>query len=804
MRPKRFLFTVTLLALLVVPAAAHAQATGTLTGVVSGPDDRPMNGVTVVIAEAGMAEITDAAGRYRLSGVPAGDYTVTFSLGDRLSSAENVTIRGGAVTELDHGVDWEVSFAETITVYSASRRRERVVEAPAAVSVVSEEEIEREASHGQLAKVLEFTPGAEVTQSGLYDFNLNTRGFNSSLNRRVPALIDGRDPTVPFLMSNDWPSMSSLGDMASVELIRGPSSALYGTNAFNGVLNLTTKQPRYSQGGTVGLTGGELSTLRGDVRWAGQVADETYLKLVGSYTQSDDFYVSRNTSVEYGACPPGSRAFGCLPFEAVPVATDEDILWLAGVRLDRYFGNSFLTAEGGSSYAEGPVIQTGIGRVQILEQDRPWARLNFSHPRFNVLGYYNKRDAPEQLALGAGRNLVLDEEMWAAEVQGNWDFAGTRGRIIAGASYRDEEIDTRNAQGVPTLTGPLIVGADRQAVYTQLEYAFSPKVKAVLAGRWDDSSLHDDQISPKVALVFAPTPNQTLRASYNEAFQSPNYSEFFLSTPAGQPVPFVAIASQLAPPLVPALTVLGFQSVPILAFGNNNLEVEEISSWELGYSGILGGKTFLTFDYYNSELDGFVTDLLPGVNPAFPFYQFTVPLPPQAQAGVLAFLRAALGPNFVGLTNLANGAPALVFSYANAGSADTQGIDFGVTHYLDNRWNLGVSYSWFDFELKEAALGDRVLPNAPEHQAAFTLGYLGDRFDASLGARWVDDFEWAAGVFAGPVPSYETVDLVANYRVTPNVKVGVNVSNLFDDEHYQSFGGDILGRRALGSVTFTW
>ena len=224
---------------------------GQLTGIVSGADGKPLGGVTVVVAEAALAEITDGNGLYHLTGIPPGSYTVTFSLGDRVATAAGVEVKPGQVTHLDHQVDWDVSYAETITVYSASRRRERVVEAPAAITVVSEEEIGREASHGQLAKVLEFTPGAEVTQSGLYDFNLNTRGFNSSLNRRVPALLDGRDPSVPFLMSNDWPSMSSLGDIASVELVRGPSSALYGTNAFNGVLNLTTKQPRFSQGGTL-------------------------------------------------------------------------------------------------------------------------------------------------------------------------------------------------------------------------------------------------------------------------------------------------------------------------------------------------------------------------------------------------------------------------------------------------------------------------------------------------------------------------------------------------------------------------
>src|SRR5688572_25953511 len=197
MSPKRLLFT---LAMALLPAVAAAQGSGSLAGNVTGNTGTPVAGVTVVINEAAVAEITDDNGHYLLTGLPPGTYTVSFSLADNSQEAQ-VTVESGRTARLDQKVDWDVSYAETITVYSASRRRERIVEAPAAITVVSEQELSRESSTGQLAKVLEFTPGAEVTQSGLYDFNLNTRGFNSSLNRRVPALIDGRDPTIPFLSS---------------------------------------------------------------------------------------------------------------------------------------------------------------------------------------------------------------------------------------------------------------------------------------------------------------------------------------------------------------------------------------------------------------------------------------------------------------------------------------------------------------------------------------------------------------------------------------------------------------------------
>ena len=61
-----------------------------------------------------------------------------------------------------------------------------------------------------------------------------------------------------------------------MELVRGPGSALYGANAFSGVLNMTTKKPRDSAGGRIQLTAGDLSTKRGDFRHAGGFGTEVY------------------------------------------------------------------------------------------------------------------------------------------------------------------------------------------------------------------------------------------------------------------------------------------------------------------------------------------------------------------------------------------------------------------------------------------------------------------------------------------------------------------------------------------------
>jgi len=785
---------------------ASAQEPGRIEGRLVDSEGHGLGGVTVTLNEVSQAEVTAGNGSFVFRNVPPGTYSLTFTLEENADTLTDVVVGAGATEKILHEVAWDISFADTMTVFSASRRRERIVEAPAAVTHLTEVEVERQASHGQVPKLLEFTPGAQVTQSGLYDFNFNTRGFNSSLNRRIVTLIDGRDPSVPFLGSQEWAAVSfPLDDLASVELVRGPSSALYGANAFNGVLNLVTKQPRYSEGGFFRLTGGELSTGNADLRHAGELGRGWFYKLVGGYRSSDDFSRSRVTSAEYG-----DATVGTLPRERIPLVLDEDEIFFGGLRLEKYLDNGHVaTIEGGYAQIEGPVFQTGIGRVQLTDVERPWARLNYSAPHWNVLGYWNGRDG-EQRSLLSGAPLLLDSSNFQLELQGNVGFAGERGRLIGGVSYGEEEIET---SGTLTFSD---ISEDFQAVFGQFEYDVSDRVRLVLAGRYDDSSLHDSQFSPKGSIVFGLTPNQSLRFTYNEAFQVANYSEFFLQAQTAVQTPGGPISSISLAPVEQAFGLdLGFSNIPILALGNANLDVEEIKTWEVGYTGVLGGEVLLTAEYYKSNADNFISDLLPNLGPAgrlnsdFQFYTPPAGLPAPVEAALLQTLQGLAGGNpLLGfLSNNFDGSPILALAtYTNFGEVDTQGVDLGMTWHISRPWTAQASYSWFDFDIVDTGgLGeDQLQPNAPENSASFGLTYAVDDWDAGLNVRWVDEFAWVVGVFNGRVESYEVVDLTANYRVNDTIKLGVNVSNLLDDEHWEAFGGDLLARRALASIEFDW
>ena len=164
----------------------------------------------------------------------------------------------------------------------------------------------------------------------------------------------------------------------------------------------------------------------------------------------------------------------------------------------------------------------------------------------------------------------------------------------------------------------------------------------------------------------------------------------------------------------------------------------------------------------------------------------------------------------MGLENLTNdidGSNILVAaSYANFGPVDSQGIDLALSYFFPGGWRTDVSYSWFDFEVQDPLPGgeDLLLPNTPTHAFSLGLAYDQPRFGASIDLRWVDDFRWSNGFVLGDVPSYATVDATALYPVSDDVSVGLNIANLFDNRHWESFGGSILRRRALLSLQYDW
>jgi iron complex outermembrane receptor protein len=825
-----------------LPCALVAQVSGTVRGTVTraGTEDGVRDAV-VSVAGTGAVAVTDGKGRFVLRPVPLGQATILVRAVGYQPQQRTILMNEPELQGLDFALEAGATLLSDVVVEAPSRTPEPIVKAPAAVSSVDMAVASDLSITGQAPLALASLTGVDVVQSGTNDFNVNSRGFNTSTNRRVLVLQDGRDLSFALLGSQEWLGLSvPLEDMASIEMVRGPGSALYGANAFSGVLDLRTPTAREVVGTKVTVAGGQLGSARADLRHAGLFAGGRFgYRISGGFSRNDTWNRSRTnlgdfareyaTAVDTVAYPVHTPPPG---FELVPLkgqerqsafgvpgaaVGDRDAVGnqYATARLDRYADNgSVLTFEGGGARTQDETLVIGGGRVQIEESWRPWARVAWDASRFHAFAYYSGRISHDQVNLATSVPIVDVSRVLHAEAQYNQGFAGTRGRIVIGGSVRDDFINTDTTLLAPTLD-------DRHdqyySLYSQAEYELVPHVRLVGAARFDDSDLFDAQLSPKAAIVFSPNPRQSFRLSVNRAFQTPSILQYFVGVPAAPPADFTPLEAGLrASPLGPALAGVpegqlftNSAAVPVLVRGNANLKVEHITSLEFGYTQQIGSRAAFTLDAYYSDLSDFVTDILPGVNPVYAPWTAPPEVPEPARATVETVVRdqlAAAGQPVAaaGLTRLQDGSTAIVLSIGNAGKAHEGGVEVGGYFRINEALELQGNYTWFSADVDAASLipGTVVLPNTPTHKANLGIAYRSRwGLDARLGLRLVSAYDWAAGTFAGRIPPSQTVDASAGYIVNGNVRVHAVVTNLFDQKRYYFYGGSVIGRRFLAGVT---
>src|SRR5436190_9014614 len=163
--------------------------------------------------------------------------------------APGVPAAQAAPTDADAGDD--------VVVVTASRREELLLNAPAAVSVISDETIST--APGQtLPDLLRAVPGVNVAQTSARDVNVNSRSTAGTLSDSLLVLLDGRSIYQDFFGFVVWDFLPvDTTEIKQIEVIRGPASAVWGANAMTGVVNVISKTPREMQGTTVGIRFGQ-------------------------------------------------------------------------------------------------------------------------------------------------------------------------------------------------------------------------------------------------------------------------------------------------------------------------------------------------------------------------------------------------------------------------------------------------------------------------------------------------------------------------------------------------------------------
>jgi iron complex outermembrane receptor protein len=488
---------------------------------------------------------SDSGGRFSLRGLAPGLYSVRIArIGYRSWHSDSVRVSTGDGTPLSITLEALVSSLNPVQV-TVSRRQEKALDAPAAVTVVDADAIEQKPTLSPVEHIAD-APGIDIARTGLLQSSVVARGFNDVFSGSLLFLTDNRYDFVPSLRVNaPWLIPTPNADIERIEVVLGPAAALYGPNASAGVLHIITKSPFDEQGVTVGVSGlsrtandaGSAGTLgRGTFRAAGTAGEKVGYKLSAEYTDGQDWPM--HDPAEVGA-RQAAIAAGALP-DSLHIGRRDfaSRKWSLEGRVDlRATSGAEVILAAGRTLAGSAIELTGLGAAQV----RDW-RLDYYHARFHsgrlfAQAFLNASDAGDTWLLRTGEHTVDRSRMLVGQVQHALDF-GTRETVTYGvdAQYTDPRTGG-------TITGRNEAHDDIREVggYIHSETRLSPAVQLVSAVRVDSHNrLPHPVVSPRVGLLYKPTDTQTLRLTYNRAFDTPGTNALFLDVVAGTlaPLPF--------------------------------------------------------------------------------------------------------------------------------------------------------------------------------------------------------------------------------------------------------------------------
>jgi iron complex outermembrane receptor protein len=406
-----------------------------------------------------------------------------------------------------------------LEVTTVSRKPEALIHTPAAVFVITRQELRR-AGATTLASALRLVPGMFALRQDASKWATGIRGVPNRLSRGILVLVDGRSVYTPLFAGTYWEVQDTvLEDVDRIEVIRGPGGTLWGANAVNGIVNIITRRSRDTQGGYAAAAAGtELRTVEG--RWGGRAGEHGHYRVYAKALDRD----------------PSSHADGA----------DFDDWWMGrgGFRADwDRPGGATLTVQG-----EGYAADMGQRTTYAIYQppfsvtvDDP-AELSGGHllgrwqghlgeGALDVVAYY---DRTHRLEPGFGE----DRDTGNLDLQYRRDLPG-RQEVAWGLGYRISHGDT---SGQPTVA---FRPADRTdhiwSGFLQDEVSVVPERLALTVGaKVERNDYSGFEVQPSARVLWTPRVHHAAWAAVSRAVRTPSRLDrdldLTVSVDAGQPV----------------------------------------------------------------------------------------------------------------------------------------------------------------------------------------------------------------------------------------------------------------------------
>lgn len=385
-----------------------------------------------------------------------------------------------------------------IEVTSVSRRPEQQATSAAAVYVLSGDEIARSGAR-TLPEAMKLIPGLHVARIDGQRWAIAARGFNGTISDKLEVLIDGRSVYSMLFSGTFWDAQDVfMPDIERIEVIRGPASVTWGSNAVNGVINVVTRTAEKTQGALVYGGGGNEHTAFGGVRYGGSVGDSAHWRAYTRYWQRDALVTSAGDE-----------------------ATDSMDMSQAGFRID------WQSADGDRFEVQGDVYENRLefATSESLNPDGKdnsqsgsnilarWQRATGPASRWAVQTYWDRTERTQQGTFG--------------ELRDTWDIQATfqtrwlkKHELVIGTGYRISRDEQENPPGVQFIPAKRTL---RNAnLFINDQYSISEATTLTLGARLEDNELTGFDIQPSLRFSHIVSDRTVLWGAASRALRLPN------------------------------------------------------------------------------------------------------------------------------------------------------------------------------------------------------------------------------------------------------------------------------------------